>query len=340
MTYYTGTQAASATIASDFMTTFDTYLISGGFTFVETYTSGTDVTNVYKSPAGSNSLAMDWYLFVNRTAVAATFVNFGVAEAYNSTTHLATKYAPLGVPTTANTTDYTVSDSGVLPSATASGASLFKSGATGTGTINTSTTYTWYFNVTADRVIFGKSTAAGASPQSTTYAGICDPLIDNWNVVIATMALTSSSALSANTIAYGSMTRDYGLNATVSTSAGGAYAWHCFNYNNTTSSSGATWSVWGPSGGNNTSLVLSDSIYGNSTARPYKLYISSSRGVNAGLAIFLVKDIVLWYGNAIATTTAGGDTLAITNSAGTLNYVRSDSYALASSVWVVWIPKQ
>lgn len=335
MAYYTGTQAASATIASDFMTTFDTYLISGGFTFVETYTSGTDVTNVYKSPAGSNSLAMDWYLFVNRTATNATNVSFTPSEAYNSTTHLATKYAPYGVPTTANTTDYTVSDAGVLPSATTSGASLFRTAGgnnpSGTGTINTTTAYTWYLNVTPDRVIFGKSTSAGGSPASTTYVGICDPLVDNWNVVIATLTLVGSTSQAGSINTFGAMTRDYGIPATVSTATGAGYVWHCVN--SSAYINGLASYFWGPSIGSS----YNDAIYGNGTPRPVRYLLFTAR--NYLIPIFLIKDVILHSDAALATTIAGGDTLALTNSTGTYNYVRSDSYGLTSGL-TTWIPKQ
>jgi len=337
MAYYTGTQAASATIAQDFMTTFDTYLISGGFTFVETYTSGTNITNIYKSPAASNSLAMDWYLFVNRESVGAATVGFGVAEAYNSSTHLATKYAPYGVPTTANTTDYTVSDGGVLPSATTSNASIWKGGTgqggnpfTGTGQISTSVTYTWYLNVTPDRVIFGKSTATGASNASTTYAGILDPLVDNWNIVIGTWCLTSNQQGSTTSNILGATTRDYGIPATVSTATGAAYVWHSTLYGNTASTTNNPWGM---------GFSVADNLYGNNTPRAFKCAIVSTRNQNMGISIGLLKDVISHYDSALATTLAGGDTLSLTNSTGTYNYVRADSYSLTSGS-TIWIPKQ
>ena len=331
MAYYTGTQAASATIAADFMATFDPLLISGGFTFIETYTSGTDVTNVYKSPAASNSLALDWYLFVNRASTGGTTVGFGVSEAYNSTTHLATKYAPQGVPATCNVADYTVSDAGVLPSATTSGASLFKSQHTGVGLINTTTTYTYYLNVTPDRVIFGKSTAAGASAQSATYAGIMDPLIDGFNVVISTFSLVNIVSSTTSNSSWGAMTRDYLLPATVSSAVGQLYAWHCQAFN-------------GASGGSSTyygvpnSFQVTDQIYGAGAFRASRIPIFHSRA-NTYIPVGLVKDAITHYDTALATTTAGGDTLSITNSSGTYNYVRSDSYALTTGQ-TTWIPKQ
>jgi hypothetical protein len=337
MAYYTGTQAASATIASDFMTTFDTYIISGGFTFVETYTSGTDVTNVYKSPAGSNSLSMDWYLFVNRISTSATYVSFGVAEAYNSSTHLATKYAPYGVPTTANTSDYTVSDAGVLPSATTSGACLFKLVSTGTGTINTTTIYTWYLNVTPDRVIFGKSTAAGGSPYSMSYAGICDPLVDNWNVVIGTLTVVNNSNTgSPSSTIYGAVTRDYGIPATVSTAYQAAYVWHIQVMQNTSTGHPSFLSLY--AGTNSYQYV--DSAYGGGYYRGNRIVAFGSRQANTYAGVCILKDIICVNGAALATTIAGGDTLSLTNSTGTYNYVRTDSYGIAGLATIAWLPKQ
>lgn len=336
MAYYTGTLAATTTPASDMMTTLDPYITSNGFTFVETVTNGTNVTNVYKSPAANNTLSMDWYLFMNRTNTTATTVGLGIAEAYNSTTHLATKYAPYGVPTTANTSDYTVSDSGVTPYSVTLGAGIFYSN-TGFVGLTTTGTKTWYFNVTADRVICGLSTTAGGSTSSCTYAGICDPLIDNWNVVLFTGQAGYGASASSS---YAATTRDYGLNATVSTSTNGAYAWHAvvvggsgssyFGYGLGNYTPGAT---AGPG-------TAADVTYGNGLYRPSRLPISGRGSISN--AIGLLKDMILLATSVSYTTTiAGGDTVAVTSSAGTLNYVRPDSSSLGTAGYYgYWIPKQ
>ncbi len=344
MAYYTGT-INSATPSVAYMDAIHPQMQSGGLTFVETYTSGTDVTNIYKSPGASNSLGIDYFIFINRQSTTG-IVSWSVSELYDVSTHLASKYAPRGLVTTANS-DYSVAGS-VLPSATTTGASLSKTGGGGGMAINTAHTY--YLNVTPERSIFGFNNPTGAlsSIPGMMYVGVYEPMYDSIATLptLCVLALvgTANSASSASSVSgytqyHGAMTRDYGVATTVSASAiAPGFAFMASNYNY--SQSGNAYVCYGtlsyPSG-------QSALAYGGNATETLRLTLSSGRSngslaIAGGAYIGLIKDVIS-NSRGSNLSSIGGDTLAVTNFAGTvLNYVKVGSQYTQQGLY--WFPVQ
>jgi len=346
MAYYTGT-INSATPAVAYMDAIHPQMQSGGLTFVETYTSGTDVTNIYKSPAGSNSLGIDYFIFINRPSTTGK-VAWSISELYDVGTHLASKFAPYGLPTTANT-DYSVAGT-CLPSSTTSGASLNKTG--GSAFIPASTAYTYYLNVNFERVIFGFANPLGAlvtNMMGMVYVGIYESMVDSIaslptlcvvNLVWHRTSVASSYLdYAANS---GATTRDYGVTPTVSsTTINAGLAWLA---STSTHYSGSGITQIGkldyPS-----SSVNNRAYNGGSENETRKVCIGMQRGsywggfdVSNAMAIGVLKDVI-WCNKGSGLSSIGGDTLAVTNFAGTvLNYVKPGAPYILTGIY--WLPTQ
>jgi hypothetical protein len=99
MAYTASTVGATATPAKTFMETLKPLLEAGGFTFVETWTSGNITAEIYLSPSASNGVG-DWYLLVHRATDASTSVRFCPFEIWNAGAKTMQGYAPdtFGVP--------------------------------------------------------------------------------------------------------------------------------------------------------------------------------------------------------------------------------------------------
>jgi hypothetical protein len=169
MAFYS-TTINSATPAVDLMTWVDTNVLANSWTAVETWTSSTKVANVYKSPAGSNTVGVDFFLVVYRSATTTTTVSFRLCEAYDLANHKLQKYVPnSGAGITVNATDNTVTDAtGVLPDSS-----------TGFGVaIETplSTSRTYLLDVDVNRMILGVSLTASTS-NTFVYAGVADSML-------------------------------------------------------------------------------------------------------------------------------------------------------------------
>ena len=342
MAYYTGT-INSATPAVAYMDAIHPQMQSGGLTFVETYTSGTDVTNIYKSPAGSNSLGIDYFIFINRTSTTGV-VSWSISELYDAGTHLASKYAPRGLVTTANS-DYSVAGS-VLPSATTTGASLSKTG--GSGSMTASTAHTYYLNVTPERSIFGFTNPTGSlqSIPGMVYVGIYEPMYDSIatlpTLCVLTLVGTSNNNSSANNTSWytqynGAMTRDYGVATTVSASTiAPGFAFMAANYNHVSGSDYYCFGILSYPGG-------SAGAYSNGLPQTSRIALTSGRAnnslqINSSNYIGLVKDVIS-NSRGSGLSSIGGDTLSVTNFAGTvLNYVKVGTYITQHGLY--WFPVQ
>jgi hypothetical protein len=347
MAYYTGT-INSATPAVAYMDAIHPQMISGGLTFVETYTSGTDVTNIYKSPAGSNSLGIDYFIFINRPSTTGK-VGWSISELYDVGTHLSSKFGPRGQVTSANA-DYSVVGT-CLPSATTSGASLSKTG--GFNFLAASVAQTYYLNVNFERCIFGFSNPSGVLTSSCPgmmYVGIYEPMYDSVatlpTLCVLTLIPSNNNVETGNTIAgitnyNGAMTRDYGVATTVSATAigpdkaWGAYA-SIFNSN--------TINVSRSAGQLNYPASSSSTPYSNSSFETKRIPISGFRSLGASTqvsntyAMGLLKDVIL-NGSGSGLSGIGGDTLSVTNFAGaTLNYVKCGSFYAQEGLY--WFPVQ
>ena len=312
MAYYETTYT-TATPALDIMTNLQTWMPANGYTFVETYTSGTNISDFYKSPGTSNSFGTDFYIGFNRTATTTTVVSVMVFEQYNVSTHLATKYAPYtGGTSMTPASDGSVNDSGVLLSATSSGSSLYKN----TTIYNPVTTAgTVYLNININRLIWGHST----SYNYTGYAGLYDSFGNQslFPLVVLTSGYTTTTTPTSTTL--GSMTRE----SWVTTATTNWAVWYNYSYNANYFPSlynGGQTSTNSRTGFIPSSLVTFESIKNSGYYR------------NPGT----LKDLIFSYqGTANA---AGGDTLAITVGANTYNYVKPANYATYLSL--NWIPKQ
>jgi hypothetical protein len=91
MAYYE-TIYNTATPALDIMTNLQTWMPANGYTFVETYTSGTNISDVYKSPGTSNSFGTDFYIGFNRTSTTVASVGVMVFEQWDAVNKKPNKY--------------------------------------------------------------------------------------------------------------------------------------------------------------------------------------------------------------------------------------------------------
>lgn len=301
MGYNTGS-INSSTPAVALMTALDTEFTGNGWTFVETYTSSTNVTNIYKSPAASNSFGTDFYVGVNRTSTTST-VAFMLGELYNSSTHLFRKYAKNS--NTIPDTDYSIVDAtGILPTAMTRFAAI---------SVNTSTLFTWWSNVTVDRAMFTSS----ASTTGGGYVGLFDTLLPSDPFPIAVLNWTGSVTVGTT---LGAVTREplqtlsYANNWSaqvggISTGASGAMIPYGVGDGTTNGDGFYSW------------------IYSTSGRAAQRVSFYSSRSLTGGLR-GLLKDVVFaTFGSAM------GDQLSYVIGSTTYNYVRA-----GSTINSIWIP--
>lgn len=168
MTFYKRVMPTTTQPPVDAMTQLDTDLLAAGFTLEDTFTSGADITKVYKSLAATNGIAT-WYLLLRRQSATGS-IYFGVCEDYDAATDKVKKYAP--------------SSQGLTPIATP-GASLYAFDAT-TGVAPNSSAIQYVpitlstgehlmvYSINSKRVIL--CTRASAS-DSGVYAGLYDDLL-------------------------------------------------------------------------------------------------------------------------------------------------------------------
>jgi hypothetical protein len=317
MAYYETTYN-TANPALDIMTNLQTWMPANGYVFVETYTSGTNISDVYKSPGTSNSFGTDFYIGFNRISTTTTTVSVMVFEQYNVSTHLATKYAPqTGGTSMTPASDGSVNDSGVLLSSTTSGASLYKSTYI---YAPVSTAITHYVNINVNRIIWGNST----SYSDNGYAGLYDPIgsASLFPLIVLNIGYNSYNGTITPTYTNsrsGALTRETYVTAATTNWA---------VYNSYTSSS-AVFQLSNdgvPSGTNpKTGFVYSSLFTFTSLHAPaYQRQLGT------------LKDFI--YNPQGAANTAGGDTLSITVGANTYNYVKPSTYVTYPSY--MWIPKQ
>ena len=190
----------SATPSTALMTVIDTNMLAVGWVFVETYTSGTDITNVYKSPGSLNSWGIDFYVGVRRASTTGTiYVMLG--ELYDIATHKFTKYAYAGLSSLPDTDGTVIDAVGLLPTAMSSASNV---------AINcfTSISFDYYLNCSIDRIILGTSavvsSSAGVNP---VYIGLYDPVysFDKFPICVMTLGQGNNSA----GVFYGSATREF-----------------------------------------------------------------------------------------------------------------------------------
>lgn len=288
MAVYTSGTINSATPATALMTALDTHITANGWTFVETYTSGTNISNIYKSPGASNSFGTDFYVGLNRTSTTSDVALF-LCELYDSSTHYARKYAPPGLNAIPDT-DYTVVDAtGIYPDS----ASFQKAAVI---TRATSSLFTWYANVTVDRMIFGSS--AG----DLVYVGLFDTLIpgDSFPICVCKVGGGSTAATT-----YGAVTRE--LNQTSAT----ANNWAVQTLG-TTVSSASNSLAYGVLAQGTSALLYTGNV------PVQRIVFFSSRNTTTGVR-GLLKGVVV----AGATTSAHGDTLSYTSGGTTYNYIHA-----------------
>ena len=90
MAFSTGTITSSATPTVDLIALVETMLTAhAAWTFVEEYTSGSNVSRVWKNEGALNGFGQDFYIILWRsTTTSTTTLYLLAAEDYNSTTHL------------------------------------------------------------------------------------------------------------------------------------------------------------------------------------------------------------------------------------------------------------
>jgi hypothetical protein len=199
MAQYATTTINSAAPVVDVMTWMDTQMTSNGWTFVETWTSSTKVGNVYKSPAASNSVGVDFYVALYRSGTTSglTFLLF---EDWDAVNKKARKYAPVdGTARTVNPADNTVTDeTGVLLDSAALQRQVVPFFVASLDQIIVT-------DITVDRVIFANRSYA----DSFAYAGVFDSLLpaamDPVPLMVWNGKGTSSGTQSQN---FGSTTRE------------------------------------------------------------------------------------------------------------------------------------
>ena len=302
MTVYSTGTINSASPATDLMTALDAEITSNGWTFVETYTNGTNVTNIYKSPAASNSAGIDFYVGVNRTSTTSN-IGFLIGELYDSGTHLWRKYGPAANSSVPDT-DYTYVDAVGVLSNSASHARPTNC----VISVATSSLFTWYSNVTVNRMI------VASSSQGMVYSGIYDSFLENDPLPICSIACHIGSNSSVATS--GTSTRE------PLQTAGSTSNWFVQIPDPTLTNVIA----YGYTG-NLTSVNLYTGFY------PVNgVMFSTSRGdVNRG-ARGLLKDIVACRIGVV------GDTLSHTVGGTTYNFIKP--YPDASTIQSIWMPQQ
>jgi hypothetical protein len=317
MAYYETAIGATANPASAMMTALDPLLTANGWEFVETYTASTDVSNIYRSPAASNSTGTDFYIAVNRTATTATTVALCIFEEWNASTKRAIKYAPNGTPTAGSNIPGSVGEvqdtTGVLPSATTANASLFKSA----GFTLSTAGWTYYLNINADRII-GCTTIG----NNGFYCGAYDSFYNTSRPALCTVEMGDGTTF--NTTSYGATTRE-----NLTTAAAGN--WHIGEYKASLSSS-LYYNQFAPY---RYSLLLTDPYTSQNLI--FKKNVLHTRSNHVDI-LGLYKDVLI--SSVGSSTGSPGDTLSYTVGGTTYNYVSGTKNNVGESPATYWIPKQ
>jgi len=304
----------TATPALAIMTSLQTWMPANGYVFVETYTSGTNISDVYRSPGTLNSFGTDFFIAFNRTATTAATVAVMVFEEWDAVNKRAVNYAPStgGVAMTP-ASDGSVNDSGVLLSATTNAASCNKNCTIGA---TASVSSTVYINITVDRIIWGNSQNVSYSG----YAGLYDSFTTSAFPLVVVRSGYATSTPNNSATSYGAVTREPWI-ASSSSSFGAAGPISQGYYN--------AWPV--------TSLEDANNINSRTGIQPsYLICIYSSRNQTLSGVFGTFKDWI--FNNQGAANGVGGDTLAITVGATTYNYVKPAGTSATPTL--CWIPKQ
>lgn len=299
----TGT-ITSATPSVDLMTALDTQFTTNGWTFIETFTSSTNVTNIYKSPGTSNSFGTDFFVGMNRTSTTSS-VAFMLFEIWDATGKKCRKYAPNG-SNTAPDTDYSIVDAtGLAPNAMNVKATI---------PVATSTTFTWWSSITADRAMFTSS----VSTTSGGYVGLFDSFLQNDPFPIC--VLNWSGTLAPGT-GYGAVTREPLQTAAAANNFAAQISSVMldvgYNY---------TGAVYGAPDVSNKGFA--NWIYSSTNRVAQRVMFFSSRSQGGGLRGVLKDAVVSSCGSV------QGDTLSYTVGATTYGFVRAGSGTLNS----IWMP--
>lgn len=210
MAQYASTTINSATPAVDLMSWLGTQLTDNGWEFVETWTSGTKVANVYKSSSVSNSVSSDFYVATYRAATDSTSVIVLLFEDWDAVNKKAKKYAPVsGAGITVDVADNTVTDAvGVLlDSATLQRQVSIP--------VRVSISTTYVSDITINRIIVAPTNYLPNDVSVVVYAGVFNSVLqtsaDPVPLVLLNFRGHFSTYQSKN---YGSSTREPGAPTT------------------------------------------------------------------------------------------------------------------------------
>ena len=205
MTYVTGT-LSNAAPASTFLGIIDaTITAEAGLTKVSSaIVVGTNTWNVYKSAAANNSFGQDFHFAIGYPTATPTTLLMAVFEGWNTGTLLATNYPP----------NATVTPNGSF--ANPGAALALPSTGTTMGylqSIALTTSCSYYYSVTPDRVIFSMLTSTPTNLGF--YIGLYDSFnttaIDPFPLCIVNLTVTAITvATSAVSTASGFSTRELG----------------------------------------------------------------------------------------------------------------------------------
>lgn len=316
---YSLTTINSTEVARVLMESLDTQMISGGWTFVETWISSNNTANIYKSPAASNSINMDYYIAFLRTSNTATSVIAHLFEEWDSVNKFAKKFCPSqsagGTNTVPNQTTYTHSSTGVLLTSNLlyANTSTYSQIAGWTG-LNT---VTLNININPNRIIIGRANTA----SDIRYYGIMDGFYSQQPWVLGCIAIQNGD--NANTSMHGSSTRFVANVANVNNFAlnflpsNGAYVTYNFQ------SRGST--------------PLSNPYTGDAQVFPLHCGYANNGSVSGALnRTFALKDMLA--SNSGGSNFAGADTLALTASGTTKNYISIARSTTNSGTLSHWFP--
>lgn len=303
MTYYTGTYTSPANGGQVLSGQMNTWLTANSWTLVDTVTSGTIVSKVYKSPGTSNSFGTDFYLANTYQSTTAGDLTWSMSQAYNTGTHKMTKYAPTTAPgTTPDPTDFTVVDAtGLFPYDASLQWGSHYVGAVG---------FLWT-SITVDRVIIG------STYSEATYMGLFDSFLATDPFPIAMTQLTSVSG-TAQSFTQGAVTNEPGQVA-IDTKNWGV----CLAY--TSPAYGA--------------LSPSQDIYNGGKYLAQRTYFGCNRGwatYGTGQPIGyrgLPKDVLLVAGGSVSA----GDTMVLTIGVTNYTYTMLRQGTFSPSSYYVWM---
>lgn len=292
--------------------TLDTLLLGAGWTSVATHTSGTIVSNIYKSAGTLNSFGQDFYLLTQRQSVTDSSCRITIFEQWDSVNTKLLKYCPWNSAGLTPAADYSVPDVvGVLPSTLGSSVNFSTITLPNTGTTVVS------IKVDIDKVYgFG---SAGC------YAGLFDSFLtsDPFPLCVANLirpfTSTSSAATQTQYIGY---TREPNQTAVDVNNWTGAVPYL------------EGQAIYGIANGNSNGVELYTqkfSVWRGSVFASLRAYgILNGATENYAYTAFrgLPKDIIL-----TGTSGNGGDTLTFTQGATTYNYFGLTSYSAIGSAF-------